>query len=120
MRYPQDFLCSGYSVCRRRVTAQVNRSDSEKGSASMKNYNQFHDGALEGLWIDDSTVHVHVCTLQNVPFTVVAEAVVALSAGGLRTKNLIFEVVTREQDELTLADIGEVYDLKEGPSGETQ
>jgi hypothetical protein len=86
----------------------------------MKNYSQFHDGVLEGLWSDGTTVHVYLSTLKKERFTAVAEEVVALAANGFKAKNLMFEVVTRNHEEITFRDVAELYDLKEGPAGEGQ
>lgn len=86
----------------------------------MKNYSQFHDGYLEGVWIDGTTVHVHLSTLEKERFTAVAEGVTALAANGFRAGNLIFEVVTRDHEEIVFRDIAEVYYLREGPEGESQ
>jgi len=86
----------------------------------MKTYSQFHDGDLEGLWIDGTTVHVYLRTLEKERFTAVAEGVVALGASGFRAGNLIFEVVTRDRDEIDFRDIAELYDLRDGPAGEGQ
>ena len=86
----------------------------------MKNYSQFHDGVLEGLWVDGTTVHVYLTTLKKERFTAVAQGVVALTANGFKAGNLIFEVITRDQDEIVFGDIADLYDLQDGPAGETQ
>jgi len=86
----------------------------------MKDYSQFHDGYLEGLWIDGTTVHVYLSTSEKERFTAVAEGVVALAASGFRAGNLIFEVVTRHNEEIALPDIAEVYYLREDPAGERE
>jgi hypothetical protein len=87
----------------------------EKRRPQMKNYSQFHDGNLEGLWIDETVVHVYLRTLEKERFVAVAEGVVALAASGFRAGNLIFEVVTRNHEEITFSDIADLYDLQEGP-----
>jgi hypothetical protein len=86
----------------------------------MKDYNQFHDGYLEGLWIDGTTVHVYLCTLEKQGFTAVAQGVVALAATGFRAGNLIFEVLLHSPEEVALCDIAEVYNLPNGSAGELQ
>lgn len=86
----------------------------------MKNYSQFHDGRFEGLWIDGTTVHVYLSTLEKERFTGVAKGVVALAAGGFRAGNIIFEVVTRDREEIVFRDIAELHDLQNGPEGERQ
>jgi hypothetical protein len=86
----------------------------------MKNHDQFHDGVLEGLWIDGAIVHVFLSTLKKERFTAVAEGVVALAANGFRAGNIIFEVLTRGHEEIVIRDIAELYDLQDGPLGEGQ
>jgi hypothetical protein len=86
----------------------------------MKKYSQFHDGSFEGFWIDGITVHVYLSTLEKERFTVVNEGVVAVAAGGFRAGNIVFDIVSRNHKEITLRDIEELYDLREGPAGESQ
>jgi hypothetical protein len=86
----------------------------------MKRYSQFHDGYLEGLWIDGTTVHVYLSTLEKERFTAVAEGTVALAAGGFRLGNLVFDVITRDHDEIVFRDIEELYSLQDGPAGKAQ
>jgi len=82
----------------------------------MKNYSEFHDGFLEGLRIDKDAkvVHVYLCTLDKERTTAVLTGVVMLKAGGFREGNIILEVSTRDSDEITLADIAELYELDYG------
>jgi hypothetical protein len=77
----------------------------------MTNYNQFHDGWLDGLLIDQKSVQVFLSTEEKQPFVIAAGGVVALSADGFKAGNIIFEVLTKQQDELTLQDITESYGL---------
>ena len=86
----------------------------------MKNYSQFHDGDLEGIWIDGTTVHMYLNTLKKERFTAVAKGVVAVVASGFRAGNIIFEVVTRDHEDIVLRDIAELYDLRDDPAGEAQ
>jgi hypothetical protein len=86
----------------------------------MRIYSQFHDGFLEGFWIDGTTVHVYLSTLEKERFTVVVAGVVALGASGFRAGNLIFQVATRGNDEIVSRDIAALYDLQDGPAGESQ
>jgi hypothetical protein len=86
----------------------------------MKNYSQFHDGVFEGLWIDGATVHVYVSTLKKERFTAVAGGVVALAASDFRAGNLIFEVVTRDHDEIVFDDVVALYQLQGGPADESK
>jgi hypothetical protein len=80
----------------------------------MKTYHQFHDGFLEGIWIDkDRTiVHVYLSTLEKGRETAVLTGVLMLKAGGFREGNIILEVSTRGPEEITLMDIAELYEKK--------
>jgi hypothetical protein len=81
----------------------------------MKNYGQFHDGFFEGLWIPDKEiVHVFLSTSKKDRVTVVLTGVIMLKASGLKEGNIIFDVLTRDHDEITLQDIAELYELKPG------
>ncbi|WP_263358908.1 hypothetical protein [Acidicapsa ligni] len=86
----------------------------------MKNYDQFHDGWLDGLLIDQKSVQVFLSTEERQPFLVVANGVVALAADGFKAGNIVFEVVTRQKEELTLQDITRAYGLAEGATGQDQ
>ena len=86
----------------------------------MKNYSQFHDGFLEGLWIDCSTVHVYLSMANKQRFVITASDVAALTAGTFRKGNIIFEVLTRDHEEIDLSDIDGLYDVAAGPVGDSQ
>lgn len=86
----------------------------------MNNYREFHDGWFEGLWINDETVHVFLSTEGRERFVIVAEKVEALSVDGIRAGNIIFEVLIRDPAEVLLPEIQTLYQLPEGPVGETQ
>jgi hypothetical protein len=78
----------------------------------MHNFHEFHDGWFDGLRIDESHVQVYLRTASKVKFIAAAKNVLALSAGGLKQGNIVFEVVTRDHNEITLEDIVELYDLQ--------
>lgn len=86
----------------------------------MSDYGQFHDGHFEGLWIDDTTVHVYLRTVEKKRFTVVAEGVVALGAGWLREGNIILNAAIRRANEILFHDVAEVFELENDSAGETQ
>ena len=86
----------------------------------MKEYGEFHDGLFEGLRIDGETVHVYLKTLENDRIAAVANGVVALDASGFKTGNIVLSVSTRDHDEITLADIQDLYDLRKADAGEEQ
>ena len=77
----------------------------------MKNYDQFHDGSLDGLLIEQTSVQVFLSTDGKEPFVLAVDGVVALTAEGFRAGNIIFEVLTKHGPELTLQDITDVYGL---------
>jgi hypothetical protein len=86
----------------------------------MKDYGKFHDGWFEGLWIDSKTAHVFLATQGRERLVFVAEGVVELSADGVKSGNIIFEVLTRGPEEVLLRDIQALHKLQTGSAGETQ
>lgn len=77
----------------------------------MKNYDQFHDGRLDGLLIQERFVQVFLSTESKEPFVLAATGVVVLTANGFKTGNIIFEVLTKQSTEIMLQDIVDVYEL---------
>ena len=73
----------------------------------MKKYNQFHDGVLEGPWIEGSTIHLFLRTTKGTSVTLVANGTKALNAGPFRPGNIVFDVVIRDASDATMADIVE-------------
>ncbi len=92
----------------------------QKGLHRVKEYELFHDGDFEGLWIRGETVHVYLRTAENKHFEAVANGVAALGANGFRKGNIVLSVSTRSHAEIVLADIRELYDLRDGPEGRVQ
>lgn len=86
----------------------------------MTNYDQFHDGWLDGLLIEQASVQVFISTEEKQPYVIAASGVAALSADGFKAGNIIFEVLTKQQDELTLQDITESYGLSADVNGQEQ
>jgi hypothetical protein len=86
----------------------------------MMKYDEFHDGFFEGLWIDAETAHVFLANSSRVRSVLVADGVVQLDLNGVRSGNIIFDVVISETEEITLQDIRVLYDLRDGSEGETQ
>jgi|SRR5579863_2496466 len=81
----------------------------------MKSYTQYHDGFFDGLWRqDEGIVQLYLRTSEKEPTTVALTGVVMLKVTGFKAGNIIFEVLTRDHDEITLQDIAELYDLKSG------
>ena len=86
----------------------------------MKNYEQFHDGSLDGLLLAQDSVQVFLSTEKKQSYVLLVHGVVALSADGFKAGNIIFEVVTRQKEELTYQDMIESYGLSEDAGGEEQ
>jgi hypothetical protein len=86
----------------------------------MKEYGQFHDGFLDGLWIDGDTAQLYLRTAEGRRFVATSNGVVALDASGFRAGNIVLSVSTRNHDEIDLRDIRSLYDLRDGPEGEEQ
>jgi hypothetical protein len=79
------------------------------------NYRDFHDGFFEGLWIPGKeVVHVHLSTSSRQRKTAVLAGVVMLKAGEFKEGNIILDILVRDHNEITLADIEELYDLQPG------
>ncbi len=88
--------------------------------SAMTNLHQFHDGSFDGVWIDGATAYAFLSTVNHERFVAVATRVAALRADGFKAGSIVFDVLIREADELTLDDIAELYDLREGAAGESQ
>ena len=86
----------------------------------MQNYEQFHDGSLDGLLIDQTSVYVFLSTEEKRPYVMVVGGVLALSANGFKAGNIVFEVLTRHKVEITLQDIRETYGLSVEAGGQEQ
>jgi hypothetical protein len=86
----------------------------------MTNYDQFHDGSLDGFLIEGALVRVFVSTEQKQAFALEVRGVVAMTAEGFRAGNIIFEVTVRRADELALEDVIQTYGLQPSAAGETQ
>jgi hypothetical protein len=74
------------------------------------NIPNFHDGYFEGLWIGpNKEVHLFLRSLDGDCFTVVLRGVDALSLSGIKQGNILFDVLVRAAQDLTLDDIQELY-----------
>ena len=78
----------------------------------MISYTEFHDGWLEGLWLDRDILHVFLSTEQNAHFVLLLRDVVALTAGTFSKQNIIFEVQLKDHQEVTLQDVRDVYEIQ--------
>jgi len=92
----------------------------------MKKLGDFHDGCLEGFWIDDPVVHIFlkIDTYEKTDgterFAIVANGVAAPGANEFRKGHIIFDVETKTHEELTSEDIRLLYDVHSGEAGQEQ
>ncbi|MGD1216210.1 MAG: hypothetical protein ABR861_14620 [Terriglobales bacterium] len=85
----------------------------------MKKLGDFHDGCLEGFWVDDPVVHIFLSDGTE-RFAIVANGVAALAANEFRKGHIIFDVETKTHEELTSEDIRLLYDVHSGEAGQEQ
>jgi hypothetical protein len=79
----------------------------------MKEYEQFHDGYFEGIWIPaKGAAHVYLATSDRQRSTAVLNGVVMVRVTGFKEGNIILDVDTRNGTEANLGDITTLYDLK--------
>ena len=76
----------------------------------MKKLGDFHDGCLEGFWVDDPVVHIFLKigyekTGGNERLAIVADGVAALGASDFRKGHIILDVQTKTHEELTSEDM---------------
>jgi hypothetical protein len=91
----------------------------------VKKLGDFHDGCLEGFWVDDPVVHIFLkigCEKTDGAerFAIVADGVAALGASDFRKGHIILDVETKTHEELTSEDIRLLYDVHEGEAGQEQ
>ena len=86
----------------------------------MKDFDEFHDGSFEGLWIDGKTVHVFLATDEHEQFVFVAGVVAEVMVDGVKSGSVIFEVLVRNADEVVTEDIKTLYQLRDGTAGESR
>jgi len=86
----------------------------------MEQYAGFHDGSFDGLWIDGKSVHIFLVTERRELFVFVAEGVAELAVDGVRSGNIVFDVLTRGPEEILPQDIQILYVLQPDSTGEAQ
>jgi hypothetical protein len=91
----------------------------------MMKVGDFHDGSLEGFWVDDPVVHIFLKigyekTNGAERFAIVCDGVAELCASGLRKGHIILDVRTKTHEELTSEDIRLLYAVREGDAGQQQ
>jgi hypothetical protein len=79
----------------------------------VKKYDQFHDGFLDGLLIEDRTVRVFLSTDDKQAFILEASGVFSLKADGFRQGNIIYDVLIRDREEVTFHDAMNFYEFKD-------
>jgi hypothetical protein len=74
-----------------------------------------HDGFFDGVWLSaDKRAHFFVRTVAGECSTIILTEVEALNICGLRSGNIIFDLVLIAPDKLTVQHIEQAYDLKSG------
>jgi len=79
----------------------------------MEKFDQFHDGYLDGLLIQGATVRVFLSTEDRQEFVLEVSGVVSLKVDGFRQGNIIFDVLIRKGDDITIRDIVDVFEFKD-------
>jgi hypothetical protein len=79
----------------------------------MPKFDQFHDGYFDGLLIKGATVRVFLRTHGGQEFVLEVIGVSSMKADGFRQGNIIFDVLLRRGDDLTVGDIICLYELEE-------
>jgi hypothetical protein len=83
----------------------------------MEKFDQFHDGFLDGLLIQGTTVRVFLSSYDRREFVLEVGGVVSLKADGFRQGNIIFDVLKRNGDEITVDDIQNLLEFREEELG---
>jgi len=76
---------------------------------AMKTYHEFHDGFVDGLLLDGYGVRLYLSTDEKQSFVLAVDDVRSLRLNDFREGNIIFDVVVRDGDEVTLSDMVELY-----------
>ena len=79
----------------------------------MRKFDQFHDEYLRGLLIESTTVHVFLSTEDGKKFDIEVRGVLSLKLDGFREGNIIYEVLVREPEEITLQDMMNFYEFRD-------
>jgi hypothetical protein len=78
----------------------------------MSDIPNFHDGFFDGFWLGDGgCVRLFARTHAGELFTIVLSNVAAMKLSNVKAGNIIFDVVVTPPENVTTADIGEVYDI---------
>lgn len=79
----------------------------------MKEFDQFHDGFLRGVLLDGATVRVFLSTENRQEYALEIRGVLSLKVDGFREGNIIYDVLVRNGDEITLQDMMNFYDFRD-------
>jgi hypothetical protein len=79
----------------------------------MQKFDQFHDGFLDGLLIQGTAVQVFLSTENRQKFLLEVSGVVSLKVEGFRQGNIIFDVLTRNGDGITIHDMGDFFGFED-------
>jgi hypothetical protein len=79
----------------------------------MKEFDQFHDGYLDGLQIQGANVRIFLRADGGQEFVLEVSGVLRPRADGFREGNIIFDVLVRNGDDITVHDIIDCYGFKE-------
>jgi hypothetical protein len=77
------------------------RRDDEQIGFPLKKYPEFHDGFLEGVFLDGSSAYISLSTHQGELYVFEASEVESLNITDFRKGNIIFEVLCHSADELS-------------------
>ena len=79
------------------------------------NIPSFHDGRFDGFWISaDDAVHLFLRTQRGERFTLTLRGVERLNLSEVREGNIVFDLVFRDAEGLTISDMEELYRVDEG------
>ena len=74
----------------------------------------FHDGFFDGFRIKaDKAVHLFLRTSDQAIYTLVLTGVRAMKISGVMAGNIILDIVVRGAEQMSTADMGEIYGLAE-------
>jgi len=84
----------------------------------MNNYSIFHDGFVDGLLIGKESVTIFLSTSAKASYVLIADDVLRMRVDNFREGNIIYDVLTREGEELTVHDIESLYGMQSEATGE--
>ena len=79
----------------------------------MEKFDQFHDGFIDGLLVQGTSVRVFLSTEDRQEFVLEVGGVLSLKVDGFRQGNIIFDVLIRKGDDITIHDIVNLLGFKD-------